>query len=86
MQCGVEGSLAFPRVLTYNFCCIRQVNTHSLLAFDSPNQDPLATIGITINENEHLMLPVRSCCSVITYHLGLDFDPLTVPFCARFLP
>jgi hypothetical protein len=25
--------------------------------FDSPNQEPLATIGITINENEHLVLP-----------------------------
>lgn len=33
------------------------MNTHRLLAFDSPNQDPLATIGITIDENEHLVLP-----------------------------
>jgi hypothetical protein len=82
MQCGVEGSLAFPRVLTYNFCCIRQVNTHSLLAFDSPNQDPLATIGITINENEHLMLPVRHFLIIYV----LEFDGLMVPFGARFLP
>lgn len=34
-----------------------KVNTHRLLAFDSPNLDPLASIGITIDENEHLSLP-----------------------------
>jgi L-asparaginase len=38
-------------------CRATKVNTHRLLAFDSPNQDPLATIGITIDENEHLILP-----------------------------
>lgn len=38
-------------------CRATKVNTHRLLAFDSPNQDPLATIGITIDENEHLVLP-----------------------------
>lgn len=38
-------------------CRATKVNTHRLLAFDSPNMDPLATIGITINENEHLILP-----------------------------
>jgi L-asparaginase len=38
-------------------CRATKVNTHRLLAFDSPNQDPLATIGITIDENEHLLLP-----------------------------
>mmetsp|Transcript_15675 Transcript_15675/g.35933 ORF Transcript_15675/g.35933 Transcript_15675/m.35933 type:complete len:458 (+) Transcript_15675:107-1480(+) len=34
-----------------------KVNTHRLLAFDSPNIDPLASIGISINENSHLLLP-----------------------------
>lgn len=38
-------------------CRATKINTHRLLAFDSPNQDPLATIGITIDENEHLVLP-----------------------------
>jgi len=38
-------------------CRATKVNTHRLLAFHSPNQDPLATIGITIDENEHLVLP-----------------------------
>lgn len=33
-----------------------KVNTQSLLAFDSPNQIPLANIGIRININEHLLL------------------------------
>lgn len=27
------------------------------MAFDSPNIEPLAKIGITIDENEHLVLP-----------------------------
>ena len=44
--------------LSENRLLLCQVNTHRLLAFDSPNQDPLATIGITIDENEHLILPV----------------------------
>lgn len=34
-----------------------KINTHRLLAFDSPNIDPLARIGITIDENEHVALP-----------------------------
>jgi L-asparaginase len=38
-------------------CRATKVNTHRLLAFDSPNQDPLAKIGISIEENEHLVLP-----------------------------
>lgn len=38
-------------------CRATKVNTHRLMAFDSPNIDPLATIGITIDENEH----VRPC-------------------------
>lgn len=38
-------------------CRATKVNTHRLLAFDSPNLDPLATIGIAIDENEALVLP-----------------------------
>ena len=38
-------------------CRATKVNTHRLMAFDSPNIDPLAKIGITIDENEHLSLP-----------------------------
>ena len=34
-----------------------KINTDRLLAFDSPNMEPLANIGITIDENEHLLLP-----------------------------
>ena len=35
-------------------CRATKVNTSKLLAFDSPNLDPLAEIGINIEENEHV--------------------------------
>jgi L-asparaginase len=38
-------------------CRSTKVNTTKLLAFDSPNQEPLAKIGINIDENEHLFRP-----------------------------
>eukprot|EP00804_Cyclotella_cryptica_P009859 CCRYP_014178-RA/>CCRYP_014178-RA protein AED:0.02 eAED:0.02 QI:89/1/1/1/1/1/4/906/464 len=38
-------------------CRSSKVNTGALKAFDSPNIPPLATVGITINENHHLFLP-----------------------------
>jgi L-asparaginase/Glu-tRNA(Gln) amidotransferase subunit D len=38
-------------------CRATKVNTHRLMAFDSPNLPPLAQIGITIDENEHLQMP-----------------------------
>lgn len=38
-------------------CRATKVNTSKLLAFDSPNLDPLATIGINIEENAHLFRP-----------------------------
>mmetsp|Transcript_8758 Transcript_8758/g.18497 ORF Transcript_8758/g.18497 Transcript_8758/m.18497 type:complete len:486 (-) Transcript_8758:63-1520(-) len=38
-------------------CRATKVNTSKLLAFDSPNLDPLAEIGINIEENEHLFRP-----------------------------
>ena len=39
-------------------CRSTKVNTHHLMAFDSPNIEPLAKIGITIDENESLGLPL----------------------------
>ncbi len=38
-------------------CRATKVNSHRLFAFDSPNMPPLAQIGISIEENEHLVLP-----------------------------
>ena len=38
-------------------CRAAKVNTSKLLAFDSPNLDPLAEIGINIEENAHLFRP-----------------------------
>ena len=38
-------------------CRATKVNTSKLLAFDSPNLDPLAEIGINIEENAHLFRP-----------------------------
>lgn len=38
-------------------CRATKINTSKLRAFDSPNMDPLATIGINIEENEHLFRP-----------------------------
>ena len=53
-----------------------KVNTHRLLAFDSPNMDPLATIGITIDENEHLVLPPAK--GALRVHTPMDTRLLTV--------
>ena len=53
-----------------------KVNTHRLLAFDSPNLDPLATIGITIDENEHLVLPPPK--GALRVHPRMDTRLLTV--------
>jgi len=38
-------------------CRATKVNTSKLLAFDSPNFDSLAEIGINVDENEHLFRP-----------------------------
>jgi L-asparaginase len=53
-----------------------KVNTHRLLAFDSPNLDPLATIGITIDENEHLILPQPK--GALRVHTRMDTRLLTI--------
>lgn len=68
-------------------CRATKVNTSKLLAFDSPNLDPLAEIGINIQENEHLFRPpprgpfrVRSEMDtrLITLRLVPGFDDLTI--------
>lgn len=53
-----------------------KVNTHRLMAFDSPNLDPLATIGITIDENEHLVLPPPK--GALRVHTRMDTRLLTI--------
>eukprot|EP00536_Pseudo-nitzschia_multiseries_P004787 jgi/Psemu1/302829/fgenesh1_kg.82_\ len=53
-----------------------KVNTHELLAFDSPNMDPLATIGVSIHENEHLLLPPAK--GPLRVHLRMDPRLLTI--------
>lgn len=57
-------------------CRATKVNTHRLLAFDSPNQDPLATIGITIDENDHLILPPAK--GALRVHSRVDTRLLTL--------
>ena len=38
-------------------CRATKVNTAKLKAFDSPNMQPLAEIGINLDENEHMFRP-----------------------------
>lgn len=57
-------------------CRSTKVNTHKLLAFDSPNEEPLATIGITIDENEHLHLPPPR--GALRVHTTMDTRLLTI--------
>jgi len=57
-------------------CRATKVNTHRLLAFDSPNMDPLAKIGITIDEHEHLQLPPAR--GALRVHSKMDTRLLTI--------
>jgi L-asparaginase len=57
-------------------CRSTKVNTHKLMAFDSPNLDPLATIGITIDENDHLHLPPPR--GALRVHTTMDTRILTI--------
>lgn len=57
-------------------CRATKVDTHRLRAFDSPNLDPLAKIGITIDENEHLSLP--SVRGALRVHTSMDTKLLTI--------
>ncbi len=63
-------------------CRATKVNTHKLLAFDSPNMDPLATIGITIDENEHLSLPRAR--GALRTHTRMDTRLLTLRLAPGF--
>jgi L-asparaginase len=51
-------------------CRSQKVNAGALHAFDSPNMPPLATTGITINENSHLILPPAR--GVLRVHTRMD--------------
>ena len=53
-----------------------KANTHKLAAFESPNMDPLATIGISIDENEHVLLPPAK--GPLRVHLRMDPRLLTI--------
>jgi L-asparaginase len=57
-------------------CRATKVNTHRLLAFDSPNMEPLAKIGITIDEHEHLQLPPAR--GALRVHSKMDTRLLTI--------
>ena len=61
-------------------CRATKVNTSKLLAFDSPNLDPLAEIGINIEENDHVIrAPPRGSFRVRT---AMDTRLVTL----RFIP
>mmetsp|Transcript_8366 Transcript_8366/g.18740 ORF Transcript_8366/g.18740 Transcript_8366/m.18740 type:complete len:356 (+) Transcript_8366:67-1134(+) len=51
-------------------CRSSKVNTGALLAFNSPNIPPLATVGISIDENSHLILPPAR--GVLRVHTKMD--------------
>ncbi len=57
-------------------CRATKVNTHQLMAFDSPNLDPLAKIGINIDENPHLTLPPPR--GALRLHTKMDTRLLTI--------
>jgi len=57
-------------------CRATKVNTHRLMAFDSPNLEPLAKIGITIDENENLSLPQAR--GALRVHTNMDSRLLTI--------
>lgn len=70
-----EVSIFFHDRLLRGARCTK-VHTHRLLAFDSPNMDPLAKIGISIQENEHLLLPQAK--GSLRVHTKLDTRTLTL--------
>jgi L-asparaginase len=57
-------------------CRATKINTHRLMAFDSPNLEPLAKIGISIDENDHLILPPAR--GVLRVHPRMDTRLLTL--------
>ena len=61
-------------------CRATKVNTSKLLAFNSPNLEPLAEIGINIEENEHVFRPPPKG----TFRLRTAMDTRLVTL--RFIP
>jgi len=57
-------------------CRSTKVDTHSLMAFDSPNMNPLATIGVNITENRNLALPHAR--GVLRVHSRMDTRLITM--------
>jgi L-asparaginase len=57
-------------------CRSTKVNTHGLAAFDSPNLDPLATVGIAIEQRQHLRIP--SPRGALRVHTSMDTRLLTL--------
>lgn len=51
-----------------------KVNTHQLMAFDSPNMKPLATIGISIQDNIELFLRTTHTTNHVPVQLHTNFD------------
>ena len=54
----------------FRACRSTKVNTGALHAFDSPNIPPLAKVGISIEENTHLILPPAR--GVLKVHTRMD--------------
>ena len=55
-----------------------KINTHQLMAFDSPNMKPLATIGISIQDNVELFLPQNNNNVPVQLHTQFDTRVLTL--------
>eukprot|EP00970_Alexandrium_tamarense_P009837 scaffold1967_cov199-Alexandrium_tamarense.AAC.19 len=66
---GSQVPIAQPHRLI-RACRSSKVNTGALLAFNSPNIPPLATVGISIDENSHLILPPAR--GVLRVHTKMD--------------
>lgn len=59
-----------------------KINTHRLLAFDSPNIDPLAKIGINIEENESLKSPYVK--GALRVHTKMERNIISLRFVPGF--
>lgn len=57
-------------------CRAQKINTGELHAFDSPNLPPLATVGINVKENDHLILPPAR--GMLRVHTKMDTRSLAV--------
>eukprot|EP00929_Paragymnodinium_shiwhaense_P002913 TRINITY_DN103232_c0_g1_i1.p1 TRINITY_DN103232_c0_g1~~TRINITY_DN103232_c0_g1_i1.p1 ORF type:complete len:447 (-),score=75.33 TRINITY_DN103232_c0_g1_i1:120-1460(-) len=57
-------------------CRATKVNTHRLMAFKSPNLEPLARVGISIDEAQHVLLPQAR--GALRVHREMDTRLLTL--------